>query len=107
MGIALISALLLCLLLIALRTSSAVFLSLLVPSTVVLVAITTLLRDFVWKFYKRQFKPRAYHIVQEMRAVQNRRDRRQTRKAKGQGNGSGLLTKSSSSDSETAPLKRI
>lgn len=37
-----------------------------------LVLIPTLvnLRDFAWRFYTRQFRPRPYHIVQEMSAIE-------------------------------------
>jgi phospholipid-transporting ATPase len=30
-----------------------------------LVPIVCLLRDFGWKFYKRQFRPQKYHLIQE------------------------------------------
>lgn len=41
--------------------SSAVF-----WSVTCLIPTICLLRDFVWKFYQRQFRPREYHIVQEL-----------------------------------------
>ena len=93
MGVALISALILCALLIASKASAILGPSALVYAAVILVSIATLLRDFIWKFYKRQFKPRAYHIVQEMRAVQNRRDKRKQK--------NGKMSNSLSIDSET------
>lgn len=34
--------------------------------TALLIPIVCLLRDFIWKFYQRQFMPQEYHIVQEL-----------------------------------------
>lgn len=34
--------------------------------TTLLIPIVCLLRDFIWKFYQRQFMPQEYHIVQEL-----------------------------------------
>lgn len=45
-------------------------------TAIILIPVITLLRDFIWKFYMRQFKPRAYHIVQEMRAVEIKRNKK-------------------------------
>ena len=73
------------------------FKSTLFVSAIILVPIVTLLRDFLWKFYSRQFKPRAYHIVQEMRAVEIKR-KNSGQKLK--------ISKTSSFESETAPLNK-
>lgn len=37
-------------------------------------------RDFLWKFYRRVFRPRPYHIVQEMVAVDRHREGRLQRR---------------------------
>lgn len=36
---------------------------------VLLVPVIVCLRDFLWKFYRRQFCPHGYHIVQELKLV--------------------------------------
>lgn len=74
MSVALISALLICLLVILMSKGSLLLLpfSSLFYASIILIPIFTLLRDFLWKFYRRQFRPRAYHIVQEMRAVERK-----------------------------------
>ena len=74
MTVALLTALLACFLILWTRTSGTILSSILFFSAAILIPVATLLRDFLWKFYKRQFKPRAYHIVQEMRAVEIRRE---------------------------------
>jgi phospholipid-transporting ATPase len=38
-------------------------------------------RDFIWKFYRRQFRPHPYHIVQELKMAQKPKDRKGTLKA--------------------------
>lgn len=34
---------------------------------VILIPVLVLSRDFIWKFYRRQFLPHPYHIVQELK----------------------------------------
>lgn len=36
---------------------------------VLLIPVVVCLRDFLWKFYRRQFCPHSYHIVQELKLV--------------------------------------
>ena len=40
-------------------------------SLLLLVPVTVALRDFVWKFYRRQFRPHPYHIVQEFKLTES------------------------------------
>ena len=35
-----------------------------------LVPAVSLLRDFVWRFWQRTYRPRSYHIIQEMQRYQ-------------------------------------
>ncbi|KAJ3408052.1 hypothetical protein HDU80_007046 [Chytriomyces hyalinus] len=37
-------------------------------ATLFIVPVLPLVRDFVWKFYKRTYWPRSYHIIQEIQA---------------------------------------
>lgn len=99
MSAALLSALFLCFLLVGFRSSPTLLTSPILLSAVILVPVLTLLRDFLWKFYRRQFKPRAYHIVQEIKAVEDRRSRR-IKKEKMK------LSKSASFDDEKTPLTK-
>lgn len=95
MSAALIGALTACFLILYTKSASIIFKSALFLTAVVLIPVVALLRDFLWKFYRRQFKPRAYHIVQEMRAVEIKREKA-GKKIK--------LSTTSSFESETAPL---
>ncbi|ORY37234.1 phospholipid-translocating P-type ATPase [Rhizoclosmatium globosum] len=36
--------------------------------SILVVPVMPLIRDFVWKYYKRSYWPRSYHIIQEMQA---------------------------------------
>jgi phospholipid-transporting ATPase len=47
----------------------AIFKSPFVWAALILIPITGNLRDFLWKFYQRVFRPRPYHIVQEMDSI--------------------------------------
>ncbi len=47
-------------------SSVVVFTSPYVWASLLLIPIVGNLRDFSWKFYRRIFRPRPYHIVQEM-----------------------------------------
>lgn len=38
---------------------------------VLLVPVLVTCRDFLWKFYRRQFRPHPYHIVQEIKLTQS------------------------------------
>lgn len=48
-------------------------------ATILVIPVLVVMRDFMWKFYRRQFRPRAYHIVQEMTAMQSKDHRRDSR----------------------------
>lgn len=101
MSLALITSLIICFLILWIKTAGTILTSALFFTASILIPIVTLLRDFLWKFYCRQFKPRAYHIIQEMRAVERRRTSRLSKsKAKIE------LSKTSSFENETAPLNR-
>jgi phospholipid-transporting ATPase len=34
---------------------------------ILFVPVLVIARDFLWKFYRRQFRPHSYHIIQELR----------------------------------------
>lgn len=46
--------------------SRPIFTSAIFWFTTLLIPIVCLSRDFIWKFYQRQFRPQDYHIVQEL-----------------------------------------
>lgn len=43
-------------------------------SCVLLIPVLVLCRDFLWKFYLRQFSPHPYHIVQELKLIGKPKD---------------------------------
>ena len=49
---------------------------------VLLVPVLVCLRDFLWKFYRRQFRPHPYHIVQELKIKKAGLDDRKQKPAK-------------------------
>lgn len=44
-------------------------------SIITIIPIITVTRDFLWKFYQRQLKPRSYHIMQELHAMEAKKKR--------------------------------
>lgn len=62
------------------QTSSLqLFTSIYVWAALFLTPIAGNLRDFLWKFYRRIFKPRPYHIVQEMDSLDRKQRSKQTK----------------------------
>ena len=43
-------------------------------ASIFLVSVFVLSRDFIWKFYRRQFRPHPYHIVQELKLSKRQKD---------------------------------
>lgn len=95
MSFALLSAIIACFLILWIKSFGSICSSALFFTASILIPIVTLLRDFLWKFYCRQFKPRPYHIVQEMRAVERRSE---SKRAK--------MSKTFSFENETSPLNK-
>jgi phospholipid-transporting ATPase len=103
MSLALLTALIACFSILWIKTSGTILTSFLFYSASILIPIATLLKDFLWKFYCRQFRPRAYHIVQEMRAVESRRNKRE---AKQKQKTKLKISKTFSFENETSPLNK-
>lgn len=59
----------------------------------ILVPVVGCSRDFLWKYYRRVFKPRPYHIIQEMEAIERKERRKLGKKSLSTASDTGLLNK--------------
>jgi len=57
--------------------------------SLLLVPVLVSLRDFLWRFYRRQFRPHPYHIVQERCAIERRRFKQHSKSRLSIGDGDG------------------